>query len=114
MAGHHRTIVSSFTGVLLALLGTQASRAADTPSEQTQLAIVVRQLDMLDRMAAHGANLPRDGESRFHFDYAQLQGDIARIRSGINDYLSPQRAQPRDLVPLKGDYRQETKKGKTP
>lgn len=114
MAGHHRTLVSSFTGLLAVLLGTQASLAADSPSEQTQLAIVVRQLDMLDRMAAHGANLPRDDESRFHFDYAGLQGDIARIRAGINQYLSPQRAQPRDLVPLKGDYSQEPKKGKKP
>ena len=38
---------------------------------------------------------------------AKLREDIERVRSGIRDYLTPQRAQPRDPATLIGDYRQE-------
>ena len=38
----------------------------------------------------------------------ELREDIKRVRSGIRDYLTPQRAQPRDSVSLIGDYRQES------
>jgi len=82
--------------------------ASDVDSERTQLSALVRQLDMLDRLAEHGASLPRQEGSRYHFDYARLREDIERIRSGIHDYLTPQRAQPRDPVTLIGDYRQES------
>ena len=42
--------------------------------------------------------------ARYHFDYAQLRADLKRVRAGLEDYLVPQRAQPRDPVPLAGDY----------
>ena len=89
------------------LLVTPSAFAADTASEHAQLAALVRQLDMLDRLAEHSERLPRQDASRYHFDYARLREDIERVRSGIRDYLTPQRAQPRDPTTLIGDYRQE-------
>jgi RAQPRD family integrative conjugative element protein len=63
---------------------------------------------MLDRLAERSASLPRQGGSRYHFDYERLRQDIEHVRAGIQDYLSPQRAQPRDPVTLVGDYRRES------
>lgn len=72
------------------------------------LAGILRQLDLIDRQAESAARLPRDDTSRYHFDYPRLREDLQRMRQGIRNHLSPQRAQPRDPVPLHGDYRQET------
>ena len=33
--------------------------------------------------------------------------DIARIRQGLQDYLAPSRAQPRDAAELSGQYQRE-------
>lgn len=92
----------------LLLLGAQNTLAADTDYEHTQLAALVRQLDMLDRLAEHGASLPQRDDARYHFDYARLREDLERIRKGLRNYLTPQRAQPRDPVNLLGDYRRES------
>jgi len=92
--------------VLVSLsVGLQPALAGDTASEEAQLAIVVRQLDMLDRLAEQCERLPQDNVSRYHFDYARLHADVERIRAGIRHYLSPPRAQPRDPGALLGDYR---------
>lgn len=91
----------------LVLAGVQPALAADAASEHAQLAALVRQLDMLDRLAEHSATLPRPDGSRYHFDYARLREDIEHVRVGIQDYLSPRRAQPRDPVTLVGGYRRE-------
>jgi RAQPRD family integrative conjugative element protein len=96
------------------LLGAQHTLAADTDSEHTRLAALVRQLDMLDRLAEQGASLPPRDRSRYHFDYARLREDIERVREGLRDYLTPQRAQPRDPVTLLGDYRRESEADDTP
>ena len=82
------------------LLVTPSAFAADTASEHAQLAALVR-------LAEHSERLPKQDASRYHFDYARLREDIERVRSGIRDYLTPQRAQPRDPTTLIGDYRQE-------
>lgn len=82
------------------------ARAADQSAERADLATIIRELTLLDRLAMDGKTVaPRD--DRYHFDYTRLASDIARIRSGINDYLSPPRAQPRDPVVLGGEYRRE-------
>ena len=101
---HH--LIAALLAVSFSTL--QHAVAADKTIEREQLATLVRQLDMLDRLAEHNANLPGQDSSRYHFDYARLREDIERIRNGIRDYLTPQRAQPRDPVELTGDYRQES------
>lgn len=83
------------------------SSAADTSTEDARLAALVRQLDMLERMTQQSAAVASVNGRRYHFDYLRLNADIARIRAGIKDYLSPLRAQPRDPEALKGDYRRD-------
>ena len=91
--------------VLLAvsLSALQPAIADDTP-EREQLAALTRQLDLLDRLAEHAAHTAPQERARYHFDYARLRADLNRVRAGLQDYLVPQRAQPRDPVPLAGDY----------
>lgn len=90
----------------MTLASATLSAAGDTAPEHAQLAALARQLDLLDRTARHSASLARAERARYHFDYARLQQDIERIRAGVRDYLTPQRAQPRDPIELLSDYRQ--------
>ena len=79
--------------------------ATDTASESARLTLIQRQLDTIDRLADASEALPVTDGNRYHFDYARLHADIARMRRGIGDYLTPPRAQPRDPSALTGDYR---------
>jgi RAQPRD family integrative conjugative element protein len=100
-----RTSAWPSLAVLLAvsLLALQPAIADDTP-ESEQLAALARQLDLTDRLAEHAANTAPQERARYHFDYVRLRADLKRVRSGVQDFLVPQRAQPRDPVPLTGDY----------
>ena len=91
--------------VLLAvsLSALQPAIAEDTP-EREQIAALARQLNLIDRLAEHAATTAPQERARYHFDYARLRADLERVRTGVRDYLVPQRAQPRDPVPLAGDY----------
>jgi len=88
-----------FTGMLSAQVQAQPTGF----DEHAQLTILVRQLEMLDRMVNENQMLSQQ-HSRYHFDYQRLHHDMQRIRDGIRDYLSPQRAQPRDPVEITGHY----------
>lgn len=90
--------------VLIAIVTGVPTAVANEPAS---LAILLRQLDQIERQAEASARLPRDDTSRYHFDYTRFRDDVQRMRQGIRDHLSPQRAQPRDLLPLSGDYRRE-------
>lgn len=99
---------SALAAVLLACLSTALpTTAADDSNEREHLAAVVRQLDLLDRLAKQSAVTASQERARYHFDYTRLAADLQRMRAGINGYLTPQRAQPRDPAALQGDYRQE-------
>ena len=83
----------------------QPAVAADgVAMEREQLTALARQLDLIARLAEHAANTAPQERARYHFDYARLRADLKRVRAGLQDYLVPQRAQPRDPVPLAGDY----------
>ena len=93
--------------LLLAAAGLQpaiAADASDNAAEREMLAAVTRQLELLDRLAEHAATTAPQERARYHFDYARLRADLERVRTDVRDYLVPQRAQPRDPVPLTGDY----------
>lgn len=77
---------------------------ADDALEREQLAALARQLDLIDRLAEHAADTAPQARTRYHFDYARLRADLHRVAAGVQDYLVPQRAQPRDPVPLASDY----------
>ncbi|MBV59826.1 MAG: raqprd family integrative conjugative element protein [Nevskiales bacterium] len=82
----------------------QPAAAADDALEREQLAALVRQLDLIERLAEHTAHTAPQTRARYHFDYARLRADLKRVRAGVQDYLVPQRAQPRDPAPLAADY----------
>jgi RAQPRD family integrative conjugative element protein len=86
----------------------RGSYAAST-HEQDQFSLILQQLDTIERLAtrAETANTAESVE-RYRFDYPRLSQDIQRIRHGVQGYLSPSRAQPRDPSELVGDYRLDT------
>ncbi len=93
--------------LVVSLSAPQPASADDTP-EREQLAVIARQLELIDRLAEHAANTAPQERARYHFDHARLREDLQRVRAGIQDYLTPPRAQPRDPVELSGDYRQSS------
>jgi len=93
----------------LSCLGVSAQAGTtDSAPEQERLTAALRQLDGIERLIAPEAERPIDEHARYFFDYARMRADVQRIRAGIQDYLTPSRAQPRDANQLFGDYRQTT------
>lgn len=95
--------------LLLSLAIVDGSSYAASSHEQDQLSLVQQQLDIIERVAtkAEAASTPQP-DDRYRFDYPRLSQDIQRIRQGVQDYLSPSRAQPRAPSELVGDYRLDT------
>jgi RAQPRD family integrative conjugative element protein len=90
-----------------AALAAPGFALADGP-EAGRLAAIVRQIDLIDRLAEDAREAASSqAETRYRFDYVRLRDDLARVRAGLQDYLAPPRAQPRDLAPLSGAYRRE-------
>ncbi|RTB44128.1 RAQPRD family integrative conjugative element protein [Pseudomonas aeruginosa] len=80
--------------------------ASQQEIEQTQLALIQRQLDQLDRTVAQAAAIrSAHVHARYTFDYRRLSDDLARIRAGVGSFLAPSRAQPRDAAEIDGGYR---------
>ncbi|WP_454835323.1 integrative conjugative element protein, RAQPRD family [Pseudomonas lini] len=92
--------------LLLSLAIVDGSGYAASGHEQDQLSLVQQQLDIIERLAtqAEAASTAKPVE-RYRFDYLRLSKDIQRIRQGLQGYMSPSRAQPRDATELVGDYR---------
>lgn len=103
-AGARRFPFPALVFICVAPLAATAMDASDSTPEREDLAALTRQLDMVDRLAAQAAASASQEPARYHFDYARLRADVARVRAGVQDYLAPQRAQPRDPLPLSGDY----------
>ena len=99
-----RRVPALALALIIALAGASPASAGDAAAEHEQLAALARQLDLIDRLAEHAASTTPQARARCHFDYARLRADLTRVRTGVQDYLVPQRAQPRDPVPLAGDY----------
>src|SRR3989344_2349349 len=95
--------------LVTALLTGQSPMArAETPPQRPKLAAALRQLDALERTVAHSAaHTPIAPGEPYHFDYPRLLADLAHVRRGIQAYLTPSRAQPRDQSELADDYRVE-------
>lgn len=94
---------------LFILMTFHSGGYAASAHEREQLSLVQQQLDTIDRLAAR-AKVARTSEpnERYRFDYPRLSQDIQRIRQGMQNYLSPSRAQPHDPGELVGDYRLDT------
>lgn len=101
-----RNVCAALLSAYLSIV--QQAIAADDSGEQARLAAVVRQIDLLDRLAKQSAATVPQERARYHFDYVRFTADLQRMRSGIHDYLAPRRAQPRDAAALLGDYRKDS------
>lgn len=82
---------------------TQTALAAGA-SEQTNIEVMIRQLNALEDSARRSATIASEPGQRYHFDYERLAGDIQRVRQGLQEYLTPSRAQPRVPAELAGKY----------
>ncbi|ELF6204829.1 TPA: RAQPRD family integrative conjugative element protein [Pseudomonas putida] len=102
----HRSAFLLLMATLTAGLSLPAD--ADTLAQRQDIAAAARQLDALERLVAHSAaNATATPGERYHFDYTRLSADLARVRGGLQDFLTPPRAQPRDSAELAGQYRTE-------
>ncbi|MCP1507767.1 RAQPRD family integrative conjugative element protein [Pseudomonas marginalis] len=98
-----------FRCLLLSLAIVDGSSYAASGHEQDQLSLVQQQLDIIERLATQAeAASTAEPDDRYRFDYPRLSQDIQRIRQGVQGYLSPSRAQPRDPIELVDDYRLDT------
>jgi len=107
----HMPAIFCRIGPLFVLLTFHGGSYAASAHEQEQLNLIQQQLDTIERLAAQAetASTSEPGDrDRYRFDYPRLSQDIQRIRQGVQGYLSPSRAQPRDPGELLGDYRLNT------
>lgn len=100
----HGAVLLAVCAAMTPALAADVAGSDDNTAEREALAAVTRQLDLLARLADYAASTSLQERTRYHFDYARLHEDVARVRAGVQDYLVPQRAQPRDALPLAGDY----------
>lgn len=102
-------MTDSFTLLPLVIgLALVAPVCAAPTSEEASLTLMQNQLDQLELTLLRAqAQASKSANARFFFDYAQAHTDIQTIRTGIDQYLTPERAQPRTLLPLPGLYRRE-------
>lgn len=105
---HTRWLASASAIAACLISGISSAQAAEAASESAHLAAIERQLDTIDRLATQSEQLPDSDSTNEHFDYARLHADIARVREGVQDYLSPRRPIPRDPSALAGHYRVRT------
>jgi RAQPRD family integrative conjugative element protein len=98
-----------FRCLLISLAIVHGSSYAASAHEQDQLSLIQRQLDTIERLATRAeVASTAEPDDRYRFDYPRLYQDIQRIRQGVQGYLFPSRAQPRDSTELVGDYRLDT------
>ncbi|HGW5377049.1 TPA: RAQPRD family integrative conjugative element protein [Pseudomonas aeruginosa] len=103
------SIASCVCVVVASLLAMAGNVLAAPPAQRQDLAAAQRQIEALERLVEHSSAMASvaPGE-RYHFDYPRLLADLARVRAGIEQFLSPSRAQPREPDELGGQYRAES------
>lgn len=100
-------LVHIITTLIISLFITSSALAAPL-TEREELTLSLNQLTQIEA-SLHRAQLSaRTGiNERYYFDYPRIHSDITTLRSGIEHYLTPTRAQPRDTATLVGQYREE-------
>lgn len=80
-------------------------------TEREELTLSLSQLTQIEASLNRAQQSARTSVSeRYYFDYPRIYSDITTLRSGIEHYLTPTRAQPRDTAALVGQYREEKTK----
>ncbi len=103
LASPRRTLLGALISVTGSLLLCPSAHAIEA-SEQSNIEVMVRQLNALEDSARRSAAVASEPGQRYYFDYERLAGDIQRVRQGLQEYLTPSRAQPRDPADLAGKY----------
>ncbi|HGL4621703.1 TPA: RAQPRD family integrative conjugative element protein [Citrobacter koseri] len=92
---------------LILLFGGSSAFAAPL-TEREELTLSLSQLTQIEASLNRAQQSASTGiNERYYFDYPRIHGDITTLRSGIENYLTPARAQPRDTATLVGQYREE-------
>lgn len=92
------------TGAIVLSVGVFSTPAL--ADEREDLKLILTQIENMHAVAlrAKTSSLP----GRYQFDYTRFFSDLSAIEQGIQQYMVPSRAQPRDLFePLSGNYREE-------
>lgn len=104
LAAHHRRFVRYILAALICCGLATSDAVAANASEHANLEVMIRQLNALEDTARRSARVAEEPGQRYFFDYQRLASDIQRVRQGLQDYLTPSRAQPRDPAELTGNY----------
>jgi RAQPRD family integrative conjugative element protein len=97
----------TITTIVISLFITNSALAAPL-TEREELALTLNQLTQIEASLNRARDSARTGiNERYYFDYPRIHSDITRLRSGIEHYLTPARAQPRDTATLVGQYSEE-------
>lgn len=76
---------------------------ADTENERALLAQIIAQLNALTPLI-NQAQQEADPNARIVFNYKQLRSDLQMIKDGINQPITSEALEPRQVTPLSGDY----------
>ncbi|EBA9646356.1 conjugal transfer protein [Salmonella enterica] len=91
----------------ISLFFTTVTLAASL-TEREELTLSLDQLTQIEASLHRAQQSARTSiNERYYFDYPRIHSDITTLRSGIEHYLTPARAQPRDTATLVGQYREE-------
>lgn len=86
----------SSTVFLMAFISPAICFGTELTEDPALLAAMLRELNAIDRLATSPLAVSEQGLRRHHFDYRRLRADVQIVSAGIQQYLSPQRALPRD------------------
>ncbi|ELN8035921.1 conjugal transfer protein [Salmonella enterica] len=93
--------------IIVSLFITSSALAAPL-TEREELTLSLNQLTQIEASLHRAQQSARTGlNERYYFDYPRIHSDITILRNGIKHYLTPARAQPRDMATLTEQYRQE-------
>ncbi|MGU7233143.1 integrative conjugative element protein, RAQPRD family [Salmonella enterica subsp. enterica serovar Glostrup] len=97
----------TITTIVISLFITSSALAAPL-TEREELTLSLNQLSQIEASLHRAQQSARTSiNERYYFDYPRIHGDITTLRSGIEHYLTPTRAQPRVTATLTGQYREE-------
>lgn len=77
---------------------------ADEDGERETLARLLHEMQLLQRLVDQAEAQAAPGAT-YRFRYDWLRQDLARVSLGINQHLLGGQDAPRDIQPLRGDYR---------
>lgn len=91
------------TVIAIALLGLSSVARADADLERQKLAEISNEIQRLQELVADASKYAdRTARPLFRYDY--LLSDLKLVKDGVDTHSDAPR-QPRQIVPLKGDYR---------